>query len=203
MLGKDHQIVSVALVAGGLTLVQPEPTLKNLTSDAVMLGSTLVGALLPDIDSSKSIINRYLPLKLSYFFHHRGLTHSLLGLIIFGGLLYWLFHGLMPTILPLYLGLVIGYALHLVEDGFSQAGVRWLAPFSPYDRWSYMNYNIYLCRPVRFKKRHGKKIPVRHWWGRGYQVGGEFEKVITGISELGLIVAVVLLVTRWLWYNCR
>lgn len=60
----------------------------------------------------------------------------------------------------IWLGLIIGYFLHLVEDSFSKQGVHWLAPFS--------------------------KNKFKRSWYR-YKVGGAFEKMMTFLATLGII----------------
>ena len=70
------------------------------------------------------------------------------------------------------IGLIFGYLLHLVEDSFSQAGINWLYPFTPYDEYVLTNYNKRVRKPDHFVNNK----PIRHWWGKGYVTGGTFEK---------------------------
>lgn len=89
-------------------------------------------------------------------------------------------------------GLSVGYFLHLLEDSFSVAGIRWFNPFTPYDEWAYEHYHT-LMRPVNYydKIDNGKKVPVRHWWGRGYETGSDDELVIVGFSFFLALVALI------------
>lgn len=177
MLGRSHQICSIAIVQLCVTLTQPI-TLHNVMPDIILLFSTGVGALIPDIDQKKSTASKKSPVKLSPFLSHRGITHTLLGWLIFTGVLYFLMQLLYPFDyripqyhtwwLAVWLGLIIGYLLHLVEDSFSHQGVQWLAPF--------------------IKKKHRKKF-------FSYKVGGPFEKWLVTLASLSISVMSLL----WIW----
>lgn len=87
------------------------------------------GAILPDIDSPSSYINRrYLfgiGKGISLFSKHRGFWHSIYGLLIFGIIsvvIIYLIHvsGTYSLALPL------GYFLHLAADSFNVSGIKWL-----------------------------------------------------------------------------
>lgn len=175
MLTRSHRLFSIALVEFGLITthsVQTQPI-----STLIVLAATGIGASLPDIDEYNSTTSRKSPINFSLFLRHRGITHSLLGLAIFAGLLYWGMNYLFPlkvSINPLpnywtclWLGLVVGYFLHLLEDSFSTKGVAWLAPF--------------------FKKPH--KTIFR------YKVNGFFENLVAFLAYIGI----VLMSVYWLW----
>lgn len=66
--------------------------------------------------------------------------------------------------------------MHLVEDSFSNSGIIWNYPYGQIDQQTYRKYGA-INRPVHhYRKKGNQKIPCRHWWGRGYRVGGKFEK---------------------------
>jgi inner membrane protein len=102
--------------------------------------ANLIGGITPDIDQPTAPFWRNLPVG-KYFGRifaavqggHRFLTHSLLGLFLFGLAAHWLlvfFHPVMPNV---DIGLVwwafmIGMLSHLIMDSFTKEGVPWLLP---------------------------------------------------------------------------
>lgn len=90
MLGKTHRLGGIMI--GSLTPIIIENTL-NIPIDNLMIFTSVtmiggaVGSLLPDLDHPNSIISKKLkPVSkvVREFAHHRGITHTLLGWIIFG-----------------------------------------------------------------------------------------------------------------------
>ncbi len=168
MLTRSHRLFSIAVVELGL--IATDTFLINPTANIILLLATGVGASLPDIDEYNSSTSRKSIINFSLFLRHRGITHSLLGWIAFSTILYFIMNHFSPIALSMtkplnywdsiWLGLVIGYLLHLIEDSFSKQGVEWLTPF--------------------FKKRRKKKF-------FHYKVGGPFEKTITFLASLGII----------------
>lgn len=116
-----------------ITLAIALPIMEK--TDTVSLGTTsalLLGCLLPDIDERASWIGcRTLRISnfLNKIFRQKDVTHSLFFLILVlmtMGLLVSLIN--FNALLAIYF--TFGYALHLIEDGFSKNGVRWLLPFT-------------------------------------------------------------------------
>lgn len=167
MLARSHRICSVAVVELGLLVTNT--ILKNPIPNLIILAATGVGSSLPDLDSYNSKASRKSLINFSLLLRHRGVTHSLLGWLGFSYGLYWLMNHVFPIKIEpsmlsnywscLWLGLVLGYFLHLVEDSFSNQGVDWLAPF------------------IRKKGR-----PLLH-----YKVGGCFEKIIAALAYLSIV----------------
>lgn len=106
-----------------------------------------IGGLLPDLDHPKSALGRRIPLvstPISRIFGHRGITHSLLAVVVMLlGLLtmtlqyQWSFVGwLVPPIL-------VGYLSHILGDSFTPSGVPifWPKPktysFNLFKTWSW------------------------------------------------------------------
>jgi len=122
---KTHLAVTYAAVLPALV------STGNLTiGNTVALG---VGALFPDIDHPKSFIgNRTggISHSIGAVFGHRGLAHSVLGIVVFQLIARWL---MIVLQLPLEYAdwFIIGYTAHLVEDSFSKTGVSWLQPLYP------------------------------------------------------------------------
>lgn len=105
------------------------------TTGTISIGSVValgIGVAFPDIDEPHSWIGcrtRGISDILNKIFGHRGLTHSLFGVIIAFltiALMVNLTH--FRALIGLYF--LIGYTLHLIEDSFSKTGVKWLLPFS-------------------------------------------------------------------------
>ncbi|HDR7321065.1 TPA: metal-dependent hydrolase [Bacillus toyonensis] len=102
----------------------------NLTVGNVIAVS--FGALLPDIDEQHSWIGRRtrgVSDLMNMVFGHRGITHSLFGLVLV--LIPILFAvGMTPLSFTNGMCIFAGYFLHLVEDSFSKKGIKWLLPLS-------------------------------------------------------------------------
>ncbi|RBP59324.1 inner membrane protein [Alkalibaculum bacchi] len=121
---KTHVTISLAVA---LPIMASTNTLSIGSVAALSLG-----ALFPDIDEPYSWIGcrtRGISDLLNVFFGHRGITHSLLGL-----LLTFLTLVLMVSIINFNavtaIFFVFGYALHLIQDSFSKSGIKWLSPLS-------------------------------------------------------------------------
>lgn len=213
MLGRDHQktsigIACIALFAMYKTKHVPinliynhvDKGIGNFTYAELLAGFIFLicvsfGSLLPDIDSENSLINKQLPINLSKYFVHRGICHSLIGwlifclislIILFPIICYVKLIGTM-----IYLGLIIGYFLHLLEDSFSRSGIIWMYPFGRIDQKSRYKYGA-INRPV---VRFSNQYPIRHWWGRGYSVGSRSEKKFSDIINTigGLLLLYIVL----------
>lgn len=101
---------------------------RSLPNDWPALGGVVLGSLLPDLDSPKSILGRLLPfisLPIERRWGHRTFTHSLLALA-----------AVALVLLPLYLlsktayaGLLIGYASHLLADCATKTGAPIFYPY--------------------------------------------------------------------------
>ncbi|MBP2057938.1 inner membrane protein [Lactobacillus colini] len=169
MLARAHCICSIAIAEAGLFATnhlienKPIPLL-------IMLAATGVGALLPDVDQHNSTASRNSPVNFSFFFRHRGITHTIVGWLIFSSALYYFMNYFRKVPLTLtifrndwgclWLGLVVGYILHLVEDGFSRGGINWLWPLT--------------------------SKPLKLW--PFYKVGGKFEKFLTFLAKLAILI---------------
>ncbi|MGG4263753.1 metal-dependent hydrolase [Peribacillus simplex] len=104
-------------------------------TDTLAIGSiaaVALGAVFPDIDEPHSWIGcrtRGISDVLNKVFGHRGITHSLVGiLVVFLTIVLMIGLTDFKAILGLYF--ILGYILHIVEDSFSKSGVKWLTPLS-------------------------------------------------------------------------
>lgn len=96
------------------------------------IGALALGTVFPDIDEPHSWIGsrtRGVSDVIHLIFGHRGLTHSLVGLIL-AFLTVLLMATLTSFNLMTGMYFVIGYGLHLIEDSFSKSGVKWLLPLT-------------------------------------------------------------------------
>jgi inner membrane protein len=94
---------------------------------------TLISSLLPDIDHRSSSMGRKLPgfsNAIQFGFGHRGIVHSLWGMLFFGGVAWFICKTFSVGEWRLIVFAVcFGYFAHLASDSLTRAGVRWLYPF--------------------------------------------------------------------------
>lgn len=110
------------LFAFFLTLLSIE--IFDPSNQILFLFIVVLSSLLPDVDEKSSKVGKKTKL-LSFFLEHRGITHSLLPLI--------LVFFLLSVFNSIYLwGVFIGYASHLLMDFLTPQG---LTPFYPFLRF--------------------------------------------------------------------
>lgn len=205
MLAVGHKSTSLAIVLGYCVNNQTL-NIQHIPSGCALVEATILGSILPDIDTKNSQISQLIKVPCYKMFKHRNQTHGLIAWLLVSGVLYFILNRFFnfsqlntPTISVSYniwLGLTLGYLLHLIEDSFSSAGIRWFAPISQYDTWAYQNHGVFLRKVYRFKDvGSSKKVPIRHWWGRGYTVGGSFEVFVTVMAQ----VAIFYFFIKWLF----
>lgn len=130
MMGRTHALLGIA----SLWLLEPLPQVLEGDRLAPVVVAAVFGALLPDLDASASTlkylrvggITPFAPLSelLHRSFGHRGLLHSLRGLLAATLLLSPL--ALLDWRLPL--GAALGYASHLLGDAATRSGIPLLYP---------------------------------------------------------------------------
>lgn len=123
MLFKSHLIVATGAFAVCVAHTQ-STLLKEPLKLVIFYLATMMGCCLPDIDHPSSTIGRRLlfvsyPIRL--VFGHRGITHSLLAIGILFGLNVYLDSELLWWF-------AFGYALHIVGDYLTDAGIPALYP---------------------------------------------------------------------------
>jgi len=138
MKARTHDLAAVTAL-GVIVLSQPSRAMSLGTILVALLANQL-GGIAPDIDQPIAPFWRNLPI--GGFFGriigkmmggHRFITHSLLGLFLFGLGASWLLallHPIMPTIDIglVWWAFVIGMVSHLVMDTLTKEGVPWLLP---------------------------------------------------------------------------
>jgi inner membrane protein len=115
--------LSGALIARAAVAAQPAHTTR---ADCVALG--FLAAAFPDADV---VLSYFSPL--AYLHYHRGVTHSMLLLPLWGGLLAWLWSRLRrrPEAFPSYLLVAaLGVAMHILGDLITSFGTIVFAPIS-------------------------------------------------------------------------
>lgn len=138
MTARTHDLAAITALAV-VVLAWPPETVRLSTALLALLANQL-GGIAPDIDQPTAPLWRNLPE--GHFVGkafgkllggHRFLSHSLLGLAVFGFFAKLLLQFLHPIMQPVDIQLVwyaflIGYASHLVMDTFTKEGVPWLLP---------------------------------------------------------------------------
>lgn len=125
-----HVLGGIALSLGcGAAISLPEQSLISL---GCLAAASTFGAILPDIDKKNTAISNKHPV-ISFVVRlvttHRGITHTLLALLIFAGLLYFPVRalGIAPVIWSYY-GLITGYMSHLILDMLNPEGIPLFFP---------------------------------------------------------------------------
>ena len=138
MTARTHDLAAVTAL-GVIVFVEPIRTI-TLATAIVAVFANLIGGITPDIDQPTAPFWRNLPV--GKFFGrvfdkllggHRFLSHSLLGLALFGFGAHWLLVFLHPIMPKVDSGLVwwafmIGMLSHLIMDTLTKEGVPWLLP---------------------------------------------------------------------------
>src|SRR5580704_1270200 len=151
MTSRTHDLAAITAL-GAVVLIEPLRTITLATALVAILANQ-IGGILPDIDQPTATLWRNLPEGKYFgkFFDkaaggHRFLTHSLLGVALFGFLtraLLLFLHPIMPNVNAglVWWAFLIGMLSHLVMDTFTKEGVPWLLPlpfkfgFPPLKAW--------------------------------------------------------------------
>lgn len=138
MTARTHDLAAITAL-GVIVLVTPLGTI-TLSTAVIGVFANLVGGITPDIDQPTAPLWRNLPVGkyLGRIFDtllggHRFLSHSILGLALFGLIAHWLlvfFHPVMPRVNIgfVWWAFMIGMLSHLVMDTLTKEGVPWLLP---------------------------------------------------------------------------
>lgn len=137
MTGRTHDLAAFTALNYILaTQAIPEMTLGTAF---VAFSANMIGGLAPDLDQSTSSVYRRVragsvlgKLFAPLFGGHRFISHSILGIFLFGFLLDF-FLGIIGRILLVDMEIVwwafmIGFVSHLITDTFTRDGVPWLFP---------------------------------------------------------------------------
>jgi len=151
MTARTHDLAAITAL-GIVFLVMPLQSV-TLATVIVAIFSNLVGGIAPDIDQPTAPLWRNLPVGkyIGKFFDkilggHRFISHSIIGLVLFGFLFHLILILLHPIMGSVNIGYVwwafmIGMTSHLVMDTLTKEGVPWLLPipakfgFPPVKKW--------------------------------------------------------------------
>lgn len=111
----------------------------SLGTAFVAFSANLIGGLTPDIDQPTADLWHKLPggtlysrLITPFLGGHRYISHSLLGIFLFGWIVQWLLNLASNTLLVdthiVWWSFMIAYISHVVMDTFTKEGVPWLFP---------------------------------------------------------------------------
>lgn len=137
MTARTHDIIAFASL---LTIaVYSPPQQLNITTATVALVGSVIGALAPDLDQATNRLWDLLPagnffgeILRKIMLHHRTISHSLVGIILF----FLILSFLVPIILnPSYINtdivtfsIMIGFISHIAADMFTKDGIPLLFP---------------------------------------------------------------------------
>ncbi len=138
MTGRTHDLAAFTAM-GAVVVNNPLPEI-TLATALVALIANMIGGIAPDIDQSTAPFWRNLPIggMFGRFFGkilggHRFLSHSLLGVFLFGIVWSLLLQILRPSFPSLNMDIIwsafmIGVVSHLIMDTFTREGVPWMLP---------------------------------------------------------------------------
>lgn len=138
MTARTHDLAAITALALA-ALIMPAQTL-TLSTVLVGLLANQIGGIVPDIDQPTAPFWRNLPVGRLFgkafdmlIGGHRFISHSLLGLALFGflaNLLLYFLHPIMPhvDVQLVWYAFLIGVLSHLVMDTLTKEGVPWLLP---------------------------------------------------------------------------
>jgi inner membrane protein len=138
MTGRTHDLAAFTALSV-VVVMHPVPEMSLATGIAAVFAN-LIGGIAPDIDQPTAPFWRNLPIG-HYFGRvfdrvlggHRSVSHSLIGVFLFGFLweaLLKLLHPSFPNVSIdiVWWAFMIGFVSHLVMDSFTRDGVPWLLP---------------------------------------------------------------------------
>lgn len=140
MTARTHDLG--AITALGLVVLAVPPQSITLATALLAILANQIGGIAPDIDQPTAPLWKNLPSGSSLgrivdklLGGHRFLSHSLIGVILFGflsDLFLHAVHPLMPhvDINLVWIAFLIGLVSHLVMDTFTKEGVPWLLPLT-------------------------------------------------------------------------
>jgi len=138
MTGRTHDLAAFT-VLGFIALTQPLPNI-SLATGLVAVFANLVGGIAPDIDQPTAPFWRNLPVGgvfgrvfKTVVGGHRFISHSLLGIVLFGFGFHYLLEVLRPSFPHLNMNIIwwsfmVGFVSHLLMDTITREGVPWLLP---------------------------------------------------------------------------
>lgn len=138
MTGRTHDLAAFTALSY-VVATQPLPQDITLATAIVAISANFVGGLAPDIDQSTATLWGRLRggriwgrILAPLFGGHRFISHSLLGIALFGLGAKFLLELMSPVLIVnmdiVWWSFMIGFISHLVMDTLSRDGVPWLFP---------------------------------------------------------------------------
>ena len=137
MTGRTHDLVAFTTLSY-ITLTQP---VQHISLGTIIFAFTanMIGGLTPDIDQPTAKLWHEIPAGSIFgkilsplFGGHRFISHSIIGIILFGFLSNFVLqlasHTILINMTLVWWSFMIGYVSHLVIDTFTHEGVPWLFP---------------------------------------------------------------------------
>jgi len=154
MTGRTHDLAAFAALSYAIATVSPLPEMSFATA-LTALSANFIGGLAPDIDQPTANLWNRLPaggvwsrILSPVLGGHRFISHSLLGVILFGFGLKFLLGAMSSVVLVdmniVWYAFMIGFISHLITDTFTREGVPWLFPIP-------INFGIPPFRFMRIK----------------------------------------------------
>jgi inner membrane protein len=139
MKARTHDVAAATALLGVFVLL-PEPPTLTLATVIIAFVANQIGGIAPDVDQPTAPFWRNLPIGgvfgkviAKMLGGHRFLSHSIVGLVLFG----FLFHLLLTVLQPImpqvqvyyvWWAFMIGMISHLLMDTLTKEGVPWLLP---------------------------------------------------------------------------
>lgn len=138
MTGRTHDLAAFTVLASAVIISPPENI--SLATGLTAILANMIGGIAPDIDQPTAPFWRNLPIGGIFgraigkmLGGHRFLSHSLIGIVLFGFGFKFLLNVLAPSFPNLDMEIIwwafmIGFVSHLVMDTLTREGVPWLLP---------------------------------------------------------------------------
>jgi inner membrane protein len=137
MTGRTHDLAALTALTFVITSY-PLPTM-TLATALVAFSANMIGGLAPDIDQPTATLWRRMrggsimgKIIHPFLGGHRYISHSLIGIFLFGFILKLLLTAMSSFLLVdmqiVWWSFMIGYVSHLIMDTFTTEGVPWLFP---------------------------------------------------------------------------
>ncbi|WP_217589719.1 metal-dependent hydrolase [Lentibacillus saliphilus] len=122
-----HIVMGVAI--GGLATLDPAVQSDPALFNAVLVG-TIAGSHAPDLDTVLKLRNNA-----TYLRHHRGATHSIPAILMWGVVISGIIHAFVPSVdfIHLWAWTFLAVAVHVLTDIFNAYGTQAFRPFT--NKW--------------------------------------------------------------------
>ncbi|WP_164670004.1 metal-dependent hydrolase [Virgibacillus doumboii] len=121
--------ITMGIALGGLSTLDPAVQVDPVLFNAVLVG-TIVGSHAPDFDTVLKLKNNAV-----YIRHHRGATHSIPAVLMWGVLLAGIIHAIVPSVsfLHLWAWTALAVVIHVLVDIPNAYGTQAYRPFT--NKW--------------------------------------------------------------------